>query len=185
MIRRPPRSTLFPYTTLFRSQDTSFAYIAILPIRSPYVPYEFLVSLLYGSILILGLLVWLLLKFHLRFRSILFSTWRHQHQLPLLPLQFRQVLDGRIHRYTSKDRRWRLAFSDGFLRFHLPIAVSNLMRIVRDSSLLLKIYSQWRLALDLYFSLTSPALTGDIHRIRNDVPSYKQNRCLVVPPKAH
>src|SRR5690554_7378015 len=66
MIRRPPRSTLFPYTTLFRSQDTSFAYIAILPIRSPYVPYEFLVSLLYGSILILGLLVWLLLKFHLR-----------------------------------------------------------------------------------------------------------------------
>src|SRR2546430_9508691 len=23
MIRRPPRSTLFPYTTLFRSQDTS------------------------------------------------------------------------------------------------------------------------------------------------------------------
>src|SRR5437899_9510962 len=24
MIRRPPRSTLFPYTTLFRSGDTSF-----------------------------------------------------------------------------------------------------------------------------------------------------------------
>src|SRR5256886_15849037 len=24
MIRRPPRSTLFPYTTLFRSLDTSF-----------------------------------------------------------------------------------------------------------------------------------------------------------------
>src|SRR5438093_7812218 len=24
MIRRPPRSTLFPYTTLFRSTDTSF-----------------------------------------------------------------------------------------------------------------------------------------------------------------
>src|SRR5260370_14001481 len=27
MIRRPPRSTLFPYTTLFRSQE-GFAYIA-------------------------------------------------------------------------------------------------------------------------------------------------------------
>src|SRR2546428_6523901 len=25
MIRRPPRSTLFPYTTLFRSHDTGFA----------------------------------------------------------------------------------------------------------------------------------------------------------------
>src|SRR3712207_9501761 len=25
MIRRPPRSTLFPYTTLFRSLDTAFA----------------------------------------------------------------------------------------------------------------------------------------------------------------
>src|SRR5438270_10050074 len=25
MIRRPPRSTLFPYTTLFRSHETSFA----------------------------------------------------------------------------------------------------------------------------------------------------------------
>src|SRR5260370_2275332 len=25
MIRRPPRSTLFPYTTLFRSQDTALA----------------------------------------------------------------------------------------------------------------------------------------------------------------
>ena len=25
MIRRPPRSTLFPYTTLFRSENTAFA----------------------------------------------------------------------------------------------------------------------------------------------------------------
>src|SRR5256885_2445109 len=38
MIRRPPRSTLFPYTTLFRSQP--FAHVAIdldeLPSRVPY-----------------------------------------------------------------------------------------------------------------------------------------------------
>src|SRR5258707_7038891 len=27
MIRRPPRSTLFPYTTLFRSDNTSSAYV--------------------------------------------------------------------------------------------------------------------------------------------------------------
>src|SRR3712207_8928641 len=26
MIRRPPRSTLFPYTTLFRSEDVTFGY---------------------------------------------------------------------------------------------------------------------------------------------------------------
>src|SRR3712207_7673754 len=36
MIRRPPRSTLFPYTTLFRSQDTISSYpylvgVATLP----------------------------------------------------------------------------------------------------------------------------------------------------------
>src|SRR5256884_8524197 len=31
MIRRPPRSTLFPYTTLFRSQ----AVVAILPVARP------------------------------------------------------------------------------------------------------------------------------------------------------
>src|SRR2546430_3970341 len=27
MIRRPPRSTLFPYTTLFRSHDGAFGYV--------------------------------------------------------------------------------------------------------------------------------------------------------------
>src|SRR5256885_14759032 len=27
MIRRPPRSTLFPYTTLFRSLETGFAFL--------------------------------------------------------------------------------------------------------------------------------------------------------------
>src|SRR3712207_7886188 len=29
MIRRPPRSTLFPYTTLFRSIDEQHAYVAL------------------------------------------------------------------------------------------------------------------------------------------------------------
>src|SRR5258708_22950294 len=36
MIRRPPRSTLFPYTTLFRSQittDTHFVIFALAPFR--------------------------------------------------------------------------------------------------------------------------------------------------------
>src|SRR5256885_9908932 len=31
MIRRPPRSTLFPYTTLFRSVHTSAATVVVLP----------------------------------------------------------------------------------------------------------------------------------------------------------
>src|SRR3712207_9530831 len=33
MIRRPPRSTLFPYTTLFRSLDTQS--VKCLPVRGP------------------------------------------------------------------------------------------------------------------------------------------------------
>src|SRR2546426_5272598 len=33
MIRRPPRSTLFPYTTLFRSQpDLNFSYVLAFPL---------------------------------------------------------------------------------------------------------------------------------------------------------
>src|SRR5256885_10129181 len=47
MIRRPPRSTLFPYTTLFRSADVAMtARRALVPLfaRSPYgvraIPYD-------------------------------------------------------------------------------------------------------------------------------------------------
>src|SRR3989449_10352867 len=32
MIRRPPRSTLFPYTTLFRSQDETHGFVAFIPL---------------------------------------------------------------------------------------------------------------------------------------------------------
>src|SRR3712207_5885390 len=32
MIRRPPRSTLFPYTTLFRSDGDVVGYVAVLPL---------------------------------------------------------------------------------------------------------------------------------------------------------
>src|SRR3712207_8667591 len=36
MIRRPPRSTLFPYTPLFRSQDTAVAgHRNVTPLRQP------------------------------------------------------------------------------------------------------------------------------------------------------
>src|SRR5260221_4863532 len=38
MIRRPPRSTLFPYTTLFRSSNVSAASIATEP--EPAAPYS-------------------------------------------------------------------------------------------------------------------------------------------------
>src|SRR5256885_6755527 len=33
MIRRPPRSTLFPYTTLFRSRDWGYDYVRIDGLR--------------------------------------------------------------------------------------------------------------------------------------------------------
>src|SRR5256885_17188899 len=36
MIRRPPRSTLFPYTTLFRSLRSA---VLVLPVYEPIVPY--------------------------------------------------------------------------------------------------------------------------------------------------
>src|SRR2546430_5123400 len=35
MIRRPPRSTLFPYTTLFRSMSSSFMNLEILSLIAP------------------------------------------------------------------------------------------------------------------------------------------------------
>src|SRR5260370_21496620 len=36
MIRRPPRSTLFPYTTLFRSHEARGSISAALPGQSPF-----------------------------------------------------------------------------------------------------------------------------------------------------
>src|SRR2546425_4696174 len=33
MIRRPPRSTLFPYTTLFRSRSVGFHFVQEVPVR--------------------------------------------------------------------------------------------------------------------------------------------------------
>src|SRR3712207_8396856 len=38
MVRRPPRSTLFPYTTLFRSRDFTLATADTLAIRDVLVP---------------------------------------------------------------------------------------------------------------------------------------------------
>src|SRR2546422_7215006 len=38
MIRRPPRSTLFPYTTLFRSVEDQGRYVASLPETAPPTP---------------------------------------------------------------------------------------------------------------------------------------------------
>src|SRR5258706_4603393 len=44
MIRRPPRSTLFPYTTLFRSNFAAMTYgtagpmVARFPLREPIIP---------------------------------------------------------------------------------------------------------------------------------------------------
>src|SRR3712207_7629274 len=39
MIRRPPRSTLFPYTTLFRSWASSLQNFITMPVVSPYDNY--------------------------------------------------------------------------------------------------------------------------------------------------
>src|SRR3712207_7214943 len=42
MIRRPPRSTLFPYTTLFRSRDGDLAFVALSWSDSTEPPREWL-----------------------------------------------------------------------------------------------------------------------------------------------
>src|SRR3989337_1352142 len=43
MIRRPPRSTLFPYTTLFRSNDTATTEIGVgKECRSRWSPYHYI-----------------------------------------------------------------------------------------------------------------------------------------------
>src|SRR3712207_8822817 len=53
MIRRPPRSTLFPYTTLFRSRWTLLRFVGLLPVASvaAFVSYQHLAGLLahYGE----------------------------------------------------------------------------------------------------------------------------------------
>src|SRR2546422_3050241 len=38
MIRRPPRSTLFPYTTLFRSQERDVGMVALEVLKLPFRP---------------------------------------------------------------------------------------------------------------------------------------------------
>src|SRR5256885_6670687 len=49
MIRRPPRSTLFPYTTLFRSITKSFRSQKISGLRWPFSPVECALRLEGGS----------------------------------------------------------------------------------------------------------------------------------------
>src|SRR3712207_1921455 len=49
MIRRPPRSTLFPYTTLFRSDDGSYVFY-----KSSSAPFDARDPRLYGSVLYPG-----------------------------------------------------------------------------------------------------------------------------------
>src|SRR3712207_2280871 len=48
MIRRPPRSTLFPYTTLFRSHGTIMIFFVIIPILTGAFG-NFLIPLMIGA----------------------------------------------------------------------------------------------------------------------------------------
>src|SRR2546430_6958744 len=46
MIRRPPRSTLFPYTTLFRSLNETIAFRSVEPLYCALLSHKLLLSLL-------------------------------------------------------------------------------------------------------------------------------------------
>src|SRR5687767_15653526 len=45
MFRRPPRSTLFPYTTLFRSEEAEHEHQAVLAIRERALGHEHLTTM--------------------------------------------------------------------------------------------------------------------------------------------
>src|SRR3989442_5079130 len=53
MIRRPPRSTLFPYTTLFRSLGTWLAEVTVLP------KWEALLALV-AAVLVISMVIYML-----------------------------------------------------------------------------------------------------------------------------
>src|SRR3712207_8630301 len=73
MIRRPPRSTLFPYTTLFRSTDLG---------ATPWTTWRLVTfPALRGALLAGGLLA-----FALSFDEILVTTFTPRPGLPTLPL---------------------------------------------------------------------------------------------------
>src|SRR3712207_7723496 len=50
MIRRPPRSTLFPYTTLFRSIAASIVYVALENIVGSNVQRRWLITFAFGIV---------------------------------------------------------------------------------------------------------------------------------------
>src|SRR2546430_11241559 len=51
MMRRPPRSTLFPYTTLFRSDPRDVEQIVEQPRHVPRLPFDHLAGFLTGAVL--------------------------------------------------------------------------------------------------------------------------------------
>src|SRR5258708_25469727 len=56
MIRRPPRSTLFPYTTLFRSEASIWAHSAVAPLVADHT--SVIVSSTQGALVDTITLVW-------------------------------------------------------------------------------------------------------------------------------
>src|SRR5262249_60237670 len=91
MIRRPPRSTLFPYTTLFRS-------ILLL---------HFL-SLMLGSVLVLmlPLLVWLTPDLRIK-KSLLKCNWTIRKRLPRCKMRLKKRLLAFSRRLHARIRKTR------------------------------------------------------------------------------
>src|SRR5690554_652908 len=107
MIRRPPRSTLFPYTTLFRSD-----LVASLPLIKERILVIILLlhflSLMLGSVLVLmlPLLVWLTPDLRIK-KSLLKCNWTIRKRLPRCKMRLKKRLLAFSRRLHARIRKTR------------------------------------------------------------------------------
>ena len=79
MIRRPPRSTLFPYTTLFRSQLKWFRYE--IPEISVFCTISWLLTVFFGKNEFSSLKYSVFVVFAYQYFSLLYSVWNPRFTL--------------------------------------------------------------------------------------------------------
>src|SRR3712207_7283973 len=93
MIRRPPRSTLFPYTTLFRSRDDDFE-----------EPFEELAAFFFG---LLCRLLWAMLASRAAIRSgTFFGSSAGASTMTSSPCDLRSIMRSEEHTSELQSRQY-------------------------------------------------------------------------------